>query len=51
MQSALDSLISKFQKLDIVVNCAAISVAFKIFNFNTDKPHCLSDMENVMKVR
>lgn len=50
VKNALDTLISKFDKLDVVVNCAAISVAFKLFNFLRDRPHRLEDMENVMKV-
>lgn len=50
VKKALDALASRFEKLDVVVNCAAVSVAFKLFNFHFDKPHLLSDFDKVMKV-
>lgn len=40
----------KFGKLDCVVNCAGIGVAYKIYNFNKDVPHSLEDFTKVIMV-
>ncbi|XP_035213472.1 3-hydroxyacyl-CoA dehydrogenase type-2-like [Stegodyphus dumicola] len=50
VKSTLEAVKSNFKKLDVVVNCAGLSVAFKIYNFLQDRPHRLADMEKIMKV-
>jgi 3-hydroxyacyl-CoA dehydrogenase / 3-hydroxy-2-methylbutyryl-CoA dehydrogenase len=47
---ALDEAKNKFGRLDVAVNCAGISVAFKTYNFNKQLPHRLEDFANVLKV-
>ena len=37
----------KFGRLDAVVNCAGIGVAFKVYNFNKDKAHTQEDFIKV----
>ncbi|GFY62346.1 hypothetical protein TNIN_211532 [Trichonephila inaurata madagascariensis] len=50
VKNAMEVVKSNFQKLDIVVNCAGISTAFKIYNFLKDRPKHLSDIEKVLQV-
>ncbi|XP_054707688.1 3-hydroxyacyl-CoA dehydrogenase type-2-like [Uloborus diversus] len=50
VKMALEIVKSKFKKLDVVVNCAGISVAFKLYNFLKETCHKLSDIEKVTKV-
>uniref|UniRef100_A0A6M2DEN5 3-hydroxyacyl-CoA dehydrogenase type-2 n=1 Tax=Xenopsylla cheopis TaxID=163159 RepID=A0A6M2DEN5_XENCH len=40
----------KFGRLDVVVNCAGIGVAFKTYNFNKELPHKLEDFTKVLMV-
>jgi 3-hydroxyacyl-CoA dehydrogenase/3-hydroxy-2-methylbutyryl-CoA dehydrogenase len=47
---ALEQCKSKFGKLDVVVNCAGIGVAFKTYNFNKNLPHKLEDFTKVLTV-
>jgi len=47
---ALEACKSKFGRLDVVVNCAGIGVAFKTYNFNKNVPHQLSDFQRVIDV-
>lgn len=47
---ALEQCKSKFGKLDVVVNCAGIGVAFKTYNFNKNLPHRLEDFTKVLTV-
>lgn len=47
---ALEDCYEKFKKINLVVNCAGVSVAFKIFNFNLGQPQSKSDFEKVMAV-
>ena len=37
----------KFGRLDAVVNCAGIGVAFKVYNFNKDRAHSQEDFIKV----
>ena len=37
----------KFGRLDAVVNCAGIGVAFKVYNFNKDRAHTQEDFVKV----
>lgn len=41
----------KFGRLDNLVNCAGIGVAFKTYNFRKDIPHSLEDFTKVLMVR
>ncbi|KAG8195081.1 hypothetical protein JTE90_029660 [Oedothorax gibbosus] len=50
VKNAIELVKSNFKKLDVVVNCAGISIAFKIYNFNKDRPQHLDDIERVVKV-
>jgi 3-hydroxyacyl-CoA dehydrogenase/3-hydroxy-2-methylbutyryl-CoA dehydrogenase len=47
---AIDSIKDKFGKLNIVVNCAGIGVAFKTYNFNKKLPHKFGDFSRVLNV-
>lgn len=51
VQAALDATKKQFGKLDSVVNCAGIAVAFKTYNFNKKLPHKLEDFAKVINVR
>ncbi len=48
--AALDETKKRFQRLDAVVNCAGIGVAFKTYNFNKSLPHSLDDFQRVLTV-
>ncbi|CAL1273330.1 unnamed protein product [Larinioides sclopetarius] len=50
VEKALDVVKSNFDKLDVVVNCAGVSTAFKIYNFLKDRAQSLEDIEKVIKV-
>ncbi|XP_015913577.2 3-hydroxyacyl-CoA dehydrogenase type-2 isoform X1 [Parasteatoda tepidariorum] len=50
IQKSLNIVKDKFEKLDVVVNCAGVSIAFKIFNFLKDRAQKLSDMEKIIEV-
>ncbi|XP_033223437.1 3-hydroxyacyl-CoA dehydrogenase type-2 [Belonocnema kinseyi] len=50
IQKALDATKEKFGKLDVLVNAAGIAVAFKVYNFNKNKPHLLEDFQKVVNV-
>jgi len=47
---ALEKCKEKFGKLDVVVNCAGIGVAFKTYNFNKNLPHRLEDFAKVINI-
>lgn len=47
---ALEVTKTKFGRLDVVVNCAGIGVAFKTYNFNKNLPHKLEDFIRVLTV-
>jgi len=48
--AALEETKGKFGRLDAVVNCAGIGVAFKVYNFNKDKAHSQEDFIKVQMV-
>lgn len=50
VQNALNVTKEKFGKLNAVVNCAGIGVAFKTYNFNKNLPHTLEDFSKVIQV-
>lgn len=50
MNSALELAKKKFGRLDSVVNCAGIAVAYKTYNFNKKLPHKLEDFQSVINV-
>ncbi|XP_046605270.1 3-hydroxyacyl-CoA dehydrogenase type-2 [Neodiprion virginianus] len=50
VKTALNLVKEKFGKLDVVVNCAGIGIAYKTYNFNKKRAHELSDFENVLMV-
>ncbi|XP_044270448.1 3-hydroxyacyl-CoA dehydrogenase type-2 isoform X2 [Tribolium madens] len=50
VKSALDLAKQKFGKLDNVVNCAGIGVAFKTYNFNKKIAHGLEDFTKVINI-
>ena len=47
---ALQDCHDKFKKINLVVNCAGVSVAYKIFNFNSNVPQSKEDFDKVMSV-
>lgn len=47
---ALEETKAKFGRLDALVNCAGIGVAFKTYNFNKNRPHALEDFVKVQMV-
>jgi len=49
-KAALAKTHERFGRLDALVNCAGVACAFKIYNFNKDRPHELADFERVVKV-
>jgi 3-hydroxyacyl-CoA dehydrogenase/3-hydroxy-2-methylbutyryl-CoA dehydrogenase len=50
VKTALGLTKEKFGKLDNVVNCAGIGVAFKTYNFNKKTAHSLEDFTKVITV-
>lgn len=50
VQNAIDTCKKLHGKLDLIVNCAGISVAQKIYNFNKGSSHNLEDFINVLMV-
>ena len=50
MQAALKLTSDTFGRLDVVVNCAGVGVAFKTYNFNKERPHDLKDFARVIQV-
>lgn len=50
VQNALKVTKEKFGKLNVIVNCAGTSVAFRTFNFLKKHAHELNDFERVLKV-
>lgn len=51
IEHALQVTQEKFGKLNNLVNCAGIGVAFKTYNFNKEVPHSLEDFKKVFEVR
>lgn len=47
---ALQLTKKQFERLDVVVNAAGIARAFKVYNFNKNRPHCLEDFRQVVTV-
>ncbi|KAH1010346.1 3-hydroxyacyl-CoA dehydrogenase type-2 [Dendroctonus ponderosae] len=50
VQNALKLAKEKYGKLNYVVNCAGIGVAFKTYNFKKKLPHHLEDFSKVVQV-
>ncbi|GAB1606413.1 3-hydroxyacyl-CoA dehydrogenase type-2-like [Argonauta hians] len=50
VDKALAQAKSNFGRLDAVVNCAGIGVAFKTYNFKKDLPHSYEDFKKVLLV-
>lgn len=50
VQSALRLVASKFQKLDVVVNCAGIGIAKKTYDAKKDSVHPLEDFDKTLMV-
>lgn len=50
VQAALDATKEKFGRLDHIVNCAGIGVAYKTYNFNKKLPHDLDNFSKVVNV-
>ena len=48
--SALEKVKSEFGRLDFVVNCAGVGVAFRIYNFNKNIPHDLDTFKQVLDI-
>ncbi|XP_022191616.2 3-hydroxyacyl-CoA dehydrogenase type-2 [Nilaparvata lugens] len=50
VQNAVNLTKEKFGKLNLLVNCAGVGVAFKTYNFNKKVPHSLEDFSRLMNV-
>jgi len=50
VQNAIDTCKQLHGKLDLIVNCAGISIARKVFNFNKNSAHSLEEFTNVLMV-
>ena len=50
VSKALKDCYNKFKKINLVVNCAGVSIAFKIYNFNLDVPQSKTDFDKVLGV-
>ncbi|XP_049776651.1 3-hydroxyacyl-CoA dehydrogenase type-2-like [Schistocerca cancellata] len=50
VQNALNVVRDKFGRLDVLVNCAGIGVAFRTYNFNKKLAHKLEDFTKVVTV-
>ncbi|XP_072401235.1 3-hydroxyacyl-CoA dehydrogenase type-2 [Diabrotica undecimpunctata] len=50
VKNALTAAKDKFGRLDNVINCAGIGVAFKTYNFKKNVPHSLEDFAKVLQV-
>lgn len=50
VQNAISLTKEKFGKLNYVINCAGIGVAYKTYNFNKWYPHQLEDFKKVLMV-
>jgi 3-hydroxyacyl-CoA dehydrogenase/3-hydroxy-2-methylbutyryl-CoA dehydrogenase len=48
--NALHVAKEKFGRLNVVVSCAGIAIAFKTYNFNKKTPHILQDFTKVLMV-
>lgn len=50
VQAALDECRKKFGKIDTVINTAAVAIAFRLFNFRTEKPQKLEDFHTTLDI-
>ncbi|XP_014772162.1 3-hydroxyacyl-CoA dehydrogenase type-2 [Octopus bimaculoides] len=50
VDNALAIAKNNFGRLDAVVNCAGIGVAFKVYNFKKELPHSYEDFKKVLSV-
>lgn len=50
VKKALNTVTTKFNKLDLLVNCAGINVMQKTYSFHTGQPHCLEKFIDILKV-
>lgn len=48
--AALEDCYEKFKKINLVVNCAGVSVAFKMYNFNLNQAQGMVDFQKVLNV-
>ncbi|XP_034947048.1 3-hydroxyacyl-CoA dehydrogenase type-2 [Chelonus insularis] len=47
---ALELTKNEFGKLDVLVNCAGIAAAFKVYNFNKERPHSYDTFKQIIDV-
>lgn len=45
--NAIKVTLENNKKLDVLINCAGIAKAYKVYNFRTDLPHKQDDFEQV----
>ncbi|XP_053207308.1 3-hydroxyacyl-CoA dehydrogenase type-2-like [Panonychus citri] len=50
LAKALNECKKKFGKIDAVINCAAVSVAFRLYNFKTNVPQKLDDFKATLDI-
>ena len=50
INSALEKIKKEFGRLDFVVNCAGVGVAFRLYNFRKEQPHALDTFRQVLDI-
>ncbi|KAH9627968.1 hypothetical protein HF086_017943 [Spodoptera exigua] len=50
VKNALQTTIDKFGRLDVVVNCAGIATASRVYNFKKDQPFDLKSFQKTIEV-
>ncbi|RZF35246.1 hypothetical protein LSTR_LSTR017599 [Laodelphax striatellus] len=50
VKNAVNQTKEKFGKLNVLVNCAGVGIAFKTYNFHKKVPHSLVDFSRVLNV-
>uniref|UniRef100_A0A914X0G7 3-hydroxyacyl-CoA dehydrogenase type-2 n=1 Tax=Plectus sambesii TaxID=2011161 RepID=A0A914X0G7_9BILA len=50
VRKALEETKKAFGKLDVVVNCAGVAIAAKVYNFNKRRCHDLADFNRILSV-
>lgn len=49
VQNTVNLIRDKFKQLDVVVNCASLSCAHEIYNFNKDRPHQVNTFVDIIE--
>ena len=47
---AMENIMKRASKLDVLVNCAGVGIAVKVYNMKKQTSHPLKEFERVLKV-